>query len=75
MRRNKTMKMVVPKAPSMQRAAAIAHAPLGYKPPAPEVFIPALAARAASQPRPAPSPALAESLPMTNIRPGPVSGG
>ena len=34
------------------------HGSLGYKPPAPEVFIPALAARAASQPRPAPPPAL-----------------
>jgi putative transposase len=40
------------------------HGSLGYKPPAPEVFIPALAARAASQPRPAPPPALAESLTM-----------
>jgi transposase InsO family protein len=29
-----------------------AHRSLGYKPPAPEVFIPAIAARAASQPRP-----------------------
>jgi putative transposase len=36
------------------------HASLGYKPPAPEVFIPAFAARAALQPRPAPPPALAE---------------
>ena len=40
------------------------HGSLGYKPPAPEVFIPALAARAASQPRPAPPPALAESPTM-----------
>jgi hypothetical protein len=37
---------------------------LGYKPPAPEVFIPALAARAASQPRPATLPALAEKPTM-----------
>jgi putative transposase len=32
---------------------------LGYKPPAPEVFVPAFAARAAAQPQPAPPPALA----------------
>jgi putative transposase len=37
------------------------HGSLGYKPPAPEVFIHALAARAASQPRPAPPPALGDS--------------
>ena len=36
------------------------HGSLGYKPPAPEVFIPAFAARAALQPRPAPPPALAQ---------------
>src|SRR5271165_5284843 len=30
------------------------HGSLGYKPPAPEIFIPALAARPAPQPRPAP---------------------
>ena len=36
------------------------HGSLGYKPPAPEVFIPAFAARAASQPQPAAPPALAE---------------
>lgn len=30
------------------------HGSLGYKPPAPEVFIPAIVARAAAQPRPAP---------------------
>jgi putative transposase len=36
------------------------HGSLGYKPPAPEVFIPAFAARAALQPRSAPPPALAE---------------
>jgi putative transposase len=36
------------------------HGSLGYKPPAPEVFIPAFAARAASQPPPAAPPALAE---------------
>ena len=35
------------------------HGSLGYKPPAPEVFIPAFAARAAAQPQPAPPPALA----------------
>src|SRR5271154_1341560 len=34
------------------------HASLGYKPPAPEVFIPAFAARAAPQSRPAAPPAL-----------------
>jgi putative transposase len=44
------------------------HASLGYKPPAPEVFIPAFAARAAAQSRPAAPPALADSpdLPPTN---------
>jgi putative transposase len=36
------------------------HGSLGYKPPAPEVFIPAFAARAALQPRPATPPTLAE---------------
>jgi putative transposase len=36
------------------------HGSLGYKPPAPEVFIPAFAARAALQPRQATPPALAE---------------
>jgi transposase InsO family protein len=36
------------------------HGSLGYKPPAPEVFIPAFAARVALQPRPATPPALAE---------------
>jgi putative transposase len=36
------------------------HGSLGYKPPAPEVFIPAFAARAALQPRPATPPALAD---------------
>src|SRR6516164_5328330 len=36
------------------------HGSLGYKPPAPEVFIPAFAARAAPQPRPATPPALAD---------------
>ena len=34
------------------------HESLGYKPPAPEVFVPAIAARAAPQPRPAAPPAL-----------------
>jgi hypothetical protein len=37
----------------------IARSALGYKPPAPEVFVPALAARAAAQPKPASPPALA----------------
>ena len=37
------------------------HGSLGYKPPAPEVFVPAIAARADAQPRPAPPPALAQS--------------
>ena len=36
------------------------HGSLGYKPPAPEVFIPVFAARAAAQPQPAPPPALAQ---------------
>ena len=35
------------------------HGSLGYKPPAPEVFVPPLAAREASQSRPATPPALA----------------
>ena len=35
------------------------HGSLGYKPPAPEVFIPSMAARAAAQPGPATPPALA----------------
>jgi putative transposase len=34
------------------------HGSFGYKPPAPEVFVPALTARAAAQTRPAPPPAL-----------------
>src|SRR5208282_1816746 len=37
------------------------HGSLGYKPPAPEVFIPAIVARAAAQSRPAAPPALAET--------------
>ena len=37
------------------------HASLGYKSPAPEVFIPPFAAPAAAQSRPAPPPALADS--------------
>ena len=40
------------------------HGSLGYKPPAPEVFVPALAARTASQSRPATPPALASRPPM-----------
>jgi transposase InsO family protein len=35
------------------------HGSLGYKPPAPEVFVPAMSTRAAQQPQPAPPPALA----------------
>jgi len=35
------------------------HGSLGYRPPAPEVFVPAMTARSASQPRPATPPALA----------------
>ena len=35
------------------------HGSLGYKPPAPEVFVPAMTARAAAQPGPATPPALA----------------
>ena len=35
------------------------HGSLAYKPPAPEVFVPAIAARAAAQSQPAPPPALA----------------
>jgi transposase InsO family protein len=35
------------------------HGSLNYKPPAPEVFVPAMTARAASQPRPATPPTLA----------------
>jgi transposase InsO family protein len=37
------------------------HGSLGYKPPAPEVFIPAFAARVGLQPRPATPPVLAET--------------
>jgi transposase InsO family protein len=36
------------------------HGSLGYKPPAPEAFVPAMVMRAAQQPRPAAPPALAE---------------
>ena len=36
------------------------HGSLGYKPPAPEVFVPAMVMRTAQQPRPAAPPALAE---------------
>ena len=50
------------------------HGSLGNKPPAPG--IPALAARASSQPPPAPRTALADSHePGMNIRPGPIAGG
>ena len=38
------------------------HGSLGYKPPAPEVFVPALSARVAQQPQPAPANALASRL-------------
>ena len=41
------------------------HGSLGYKPPAPEVFVPAMAARATAQTRPATPPALA-SRPSMN---------
>ena len=40
------------------------HGSLGYKPPAPEVFIPAIVARAAAQSQPAAPPALAETPTM-----------
>ncbi|WP_291688917.1 IS3 family transposase [Bradyrhizobium sp.] len=40
------------------------HGSLGYRPPAPEVFVPAMTARSASQPRPATPPALAPKPPM-----------
>lgn len=40
------------------------HGSLGYKPPAPKVFVPAMAARATAQPRPATSPALASKQSM-----------
>jgi transposase InsO family protein len=40
------------------------HGSLGYKPPAPGVFIPAIVARAAAQSRPAAPPALAETPTM-----------
>ena len=36
------------------------HASLGYRPPAPEVFVPAMSMRAAPQPRPVAPPTLAE---------------
>ena len=52
------------------------HAALGYKAPAPEVFVPALAAWPAPQPRPAP-PAMLPVAPrptLTNIEPGPLIG-
>ena len=41
------------------------HGSLGYKPPAPEVFVPAMASRATAQPRPTTSPTLA-SRPSMN---------
>lgn len=40
------------------------HGSLGYKPPAPEVFVPAFTARAATQPRPPAPPALAQKPTM-----------
>jgi transposase InsO family protein len=40
------------------------HGSLGYKPPAPEVFVPAFTARAAAQPRPPAPPALAQKPTM-----------
>ena len=50
------------------------HGSLGYKPPAPEVFVPALAARRLPTPTSYP-PALHRGRQCTNIRSGPVSGG
>ena len=41
------------------------HQSLGYKPPAPEAFIPVMGARSAPQPRPAPPTALAHQ-PVTH---------
>ena len=46
---------------------------LGYKPPAPEVFIPALAARGFATPTSAAARASREPNHQSNIRPGPVS--
>jgi putative transposase len=40
------------------------HGPIGYKPPTPEVFVPAMSARAAQQPQPAPPLALASRPPL-----------
>jgi len=52
------------------------HGSLGYKPPAPEVFVPALGpTRAASQSPPVTPPAWPRGPQCTNIRSGPVSGG
>jgi putative transposase len=51
------------------------HGSLGYKPPAPEVFVPPLAARAASQSWPVHRPRWPRGRQCTNIRSGPVSGG
>lgn len=41
------------------------HGSLGYKPPAPEVFVPAMAARADLQPRPTPPPRWRHGRPCT----------
>ena len=46
-------------APSRHYNTVRPHQSLGYKPPAPEVFIPVIGARSAPQPRPAPPTALA----------------
>jgi len=48
---------------------------LGYKPPALEVFVPAMTARAAQQPQPALPPALAPGHRFINIPTGPLRGG
>ena len=45
------------------------HGSLGYKPPAPEVFVPAMTARAAAQPRPATPPALAQAVNALTFQP------
>src|SRR5262249_44715042 len=51
------------------------HAALGYKPPAPEVFVPALAAWPAALPRTAPPATLAPKPTLNYIPPGLLSGG
>src|SRR3712207_2981067 len=53
------------------------HASLGYRAPAPEVFVPVLAARIPAPPRPASptTPVMAPDRSSTNIHPGPPGGG